>query len=79
MSTGFLAVMPVTCHSIFAKRSPKADDGYEYVSVSGSRIPLRVKKGEAITPGSPVDVMSGEALRNYTQRNTSTERIGGGK
>ncbi len=75
LSTGFLTIMPVTCNSILAKRNPKADDGYEYVMVSGSRIPLRVKKGEGVTStNAPVEVMNGESLRNYTQKHQNVTK-----
>lgn len=80
LSAGILAVIPVKCNSILAKRSPTADDGYEYVTVTGSNVPMRVQKGKPVITTSPVDVMGGgDSLRNYTQKNQNLgPKLGGG-
>ena len=78
LSACLLAVVPVKCNSILAKRNPEVDDGYEYITVSSSRVPQRVKKGSQAVTASPEDVASGEALRNILLHNQRTEHIPGG-
>jgi hypothetical protein len=80
LSTSILTVMPVKCNSILAKRNPHADDGYEYVMVTGHLTPQRVKKGQAPAADSnQVEVLGGDALRNYSQKNqTKGPKLGGG-
>ena len=78
LSASLLAVVPVKCNSIFAKRNLAADDGYEYVMVTGSSVPMRVQKGKSAVPNAPVSVTSGEALRNFTQSHTNVPHLPGG-
>jgi hypothetical protein len=68
LSSGFLAVIPVKCNSIFEKSKPGADDGYEYVTVVGSMVPQRVKKGDAADGSSSVSTMSAEQFDKMRQR-----------
>jgi hypothetical protein len=64
LSVGCLAVVPVTCNSIFAPRKVLPDsEQYEYVTISGSNIPQRVKKGEQAVSASQVDTVSAETFR----------------
>ena len=77
LSATILAVAPVKCNSIFAKPAAGNDDGYEYVTVSGSQIPQRVRKGQMPDTTSPVDVVGAEALRDALQRNQSAGRLPG--
>jgi hypothetical protein len=79
LSSGFLAVAPITCNSIFAKRTPKADDGeYELVTTSGSMIPQRVKKGSKIETTSAVSEMSVESFEKMQQKSTGVNKALGG-
>ena len=68
LSSGILAVVPVKCNSIFAKSSPEADDGYEYVTSSESRIPKRVPKGTKSGTDTNLGVVSGEALQQIGRK-----------
>jgi hypothetical protein len=69
LSSGCLTGIPVTCHSIFAKSKPAPDDGdYEYVTVVGSMIPQRVRKGDAGTSASAVDSMNAQDFDKMRQR-----------
>ena len=65
-----LAAFPVTCHSIFAKSKTGPDDGYEYVVVTGSVVPQRVKKGQAPVTASPVGVMGVPEFEKLQQKTT---------
>lgn len=79
LSTTMLTVLPVKCNSILDERRPKvADDGYEYVTTTGSLVPQRVKKGTAPVTTSPVDVVSGESLNDYRQKNQGSPKLPGG-
>jgi hypothetical protein len=63
-----LAAFPVTCHSIFEKSKTAQDDGYEYVTVTGSNVPQRVKKGQAAATVSPTSSMSAEEFDKMRQK-----------
>jgi hypothetical protein len=74
-----LAVAPVKCNSIFAKREALPDE-YEYVQVTGSTMRVKVKKGSSEVTGSPVGVMEGEQARNFiksTQQGMKTPGLPG--
>ena len=73
LSASCLAAVPVTCNSIFAKRNP-ADDEYEYVTVLGSNVPQRIKKGTRLVPMSPIDGMTTDTLEKM-QRNQPMPRL----
>lgn len=77
LSAGCLTAFPVTCNSIFAKRHLDADDGYEYVKVSGSMLPQRVKKGAAVVTTSPTDAVSKEAFEQMRQKLQSVGKLPG--
>jgi len=78
LAGGVLAVVPVKCNSIFDKsHPPPADDGYEYVNVLGSQVPLRVKKGQAAVGASAVEVYGPETYRNMTEKAMQTGKAGG--
>jgi hypothetical protein len=80
MSSCILAAVPVTCNSIFAKKSAQAtDDGYEWIEVSGSNIRQRVKKGSVPANTAAEDSMLQEQFRKVTQKNTSTQHLNGGQ
>ena len=67
LSCGF--AFPVKCHSIFDRRKPLPDDSeYEYVTVSGSQIRQRVKKGTAGVNSSAVDTVDAESARRAIDR-----------
>jgi len=57
LASGCLAAGPVTCNSITAKSKSAQDDGYSYVTVTGSMVSQRVKKGETPITASPVSSM----------------------
>lgn len=79
MSVGLLAVAPVRCNSIFAKSSPVKDDGYEYVTVSGSMIPQRVRKGTKVITTSPVETMDAERFNDSARRFQNSLNLPGTK
>jgi len=63
-----LTVAPVTCHSILDKSQKTADDDeYEYVTVSGSMIPQKVKKGTAGATVGPTSQMSAQEFDKMRQ------------
>ena len=64
-----LAVAPVKCNSIFAKRQALPDE-YEYVQVTGSTMRVRVKKGSSEVTGSPTGAMEGESARTFMEKNS---------
>jgi hypothetical protein len=68
LSSGFLAAIPIKCNSIFEKSKPGSDDGYEYVTVVGSMVPQRVKKGETPDTSSATSTMSAEQFDKVRQR-----------
>ena len=71
ISSGCLAALPITCNSIFAKKSAAVDDAdYEYVTVSGSNIAQRVKKGTKPVTTSPVDEVSKESFEQMRTKLT---------
>ena len=79
LSAACLAAFPVTCNSIFAKRSAALDDDeYEYVTVSGSMIPQRIKKGSTVDTTSPVSGMSKAAFEQLRQRQQMTGKLPAG-
>ena len=63
-----LAVIPVSCNSIFAKSKAGSDDGYEYVTSTGSMLPQRVKKGDTAVSNAPVGTMSGNQFDKMRQQ-----------
>jgi hypothetical protein len=75
LSAGILAVAPVKCDSIFEKSSAAADDGYEYVTVTGHLAPQRVKKGTKPTTDSTVETMGGESFRNGVQQYAKSPKV----
>ena len=75
---GFYAAFPVTCHSIFAKSKAAPDDGYEYVTATGSMVPQRVKKGQTAATAGPTGAMSGEEFDKLRQRLNSPGKLPGG-
>jgi hypothetical protein len=75
LSAGILAVAPVKCNSIFEKSIPVADDGYEYVTVTGHLVPQRVKKGTQPVSDSNVNAMSGESLRDGVQKYAPSPKV----
>ena len=76
LSTGLLTALPITCNSIFAKRKPAPeDDGYDYVMVTGSNVPMRVRRGTRIITASPVEGLSAEEFRKTTQRGQNMGKL----
>lgn len=64
-----LTVAPVTCHSILDKSQKTADDDqYEYVTVSGSMIPQKVKKGTPGVTAGATSQMSAQEFDKMRQR-----------
>jgi hypothetical protein len=75
-----LLAAPVTCNSILAKKTAEADSKYDYVQDTGSSLIKRVPKGSAPEVGSSSSSSaSGEALRKYTQSNTSLDHRATGR
>jgi hypothetical protein len=69
LSASLLAIVPIKCNSILAKSAPVEDD-YEYVSVLGSNMKKRVKKGTVPTAAdSGVQTMNPADLERATQMN----------
>lgn len=81
VSTSSVAAFPVTCNSIFAKSKPVADDAdYEYVSVTGTLIKRRIKKGSTVSTETPVEGITPEAFDQMRQKIQSTGKLpAGGK
>lgn len=74
-----LTVAPVTCHSIFEKsQHVPEDDEYEYVTVSGSMIPQKVKKGTRGATVGATSEMSAQEFDKFRQRNQAPgPKLGG--
>jgi hypothetical protein len=69
LSASCLAIVPIKCNSILVKSSP-VDDGYEYVTVLGSNLKKRVKKGTVPTAAdSNVQTINPADLARATQMN----------
>jgi len=68
LSSSCLVAIPVTCNSIFAKRSQSADaDEYEYVTESGTHVQKRVKKNTYAKDDPGAGTMSAEQFRRATE------------
>jgi len=78
LSSGALAVFPVSCHSIFAKSTRTSDDGYEEVTPLGSLVPQRVKKGETAVATSATSTMSPEEFDKMRQRMQAVGKLSAG-
>ena len=78
LSSGGLAVFPVSCHSIFAKSTKSADDGYEEVTPLGSMVSQRVKKGDTAVATSATSTMSPEEFDKMRQRMQSVGKLPAG-
>jgi len=77
-SAGCYAAFPVTCHSIFAKSSSKPDDGYEYVTATGSMMPQRVRKGQAAATMAPTGSMNADEFDKFRQKLQTPGKLPGG-
>jgi hypothetical protein len=75
LSASILAIVPVKCNSIFEKSSAVADDGYEYIYVTGHLVPQRVKKGTQPVTDSNVNSMSAESLRDGVQQYAKSPKV----
>jgi len=75
---GCYAAFPVTCHSIFAKSSSTPDDGYEYVTATGSLMPQRVRKGQGAATMSPTGTMSTDEFVKFRQKLETPGKLPGG-
>ena len=67
LSSSCLVAIPVTCNSIFAKRSESPSDEYEYVTESGSHIQKLVKKGTVAKDDPGAGTMNAERFRRATE------------
>jgi hypothetical protein len=81
IASSCLFAAPVTCNSIFAKKTAAADSEYDYVQDTGSNLMKRVPKGSTSSGvgSSNSSSTSGEALRNFTQSNTSLDHRATGR
>ena len=67
--SGCLAVFPVSCNSIFDTSKDRRGDGYQYVTVTGSLVPVRVTSGGAASAtASPMGVMSAGQFEKVRQQ-----------
>ncbi|MDB6095420.1 MAG: hypothetical protein JWM32_2982 [Verrucomicrobia bacterium] len=75
----FVTIGLLGCATDPAKKEAKTDAGeYEYVTPTGSNIPVRVKKGQrAATIASPSDRMTGDQLGTSVHGSAGAKPAGG--
>lgn len=78
LSMGWVLEGPVTCNSILEPSKHPQDDGYVYVTPTGSIAPQRVKKGEDAVMSSELNSTTAVGFSQMPLGNVKTPRSGGG-
>ncbi len=78
LSMGWVLAGPVTCNSILEPSKHAQDDGYTYVTPTGSIAPQRVKKGGDAVMSSELNSTTAVGFSQMPLGNVRTPRSGGG-